>query len=147
MTHMGCKSFGRRHFLWAGWWPWVRRPGSRPSSVTDFTGRPWTSQFPSWACIPLVAMKDETRRLQSSFLKAYKMACWQKQSERATWKGNTCLKILASLSFAHYFLAVIGPQRREGQEDSKSYKAPRHDLSKRKFKTLHCTIVLCSPRM
>ena len=85
---MGCKSFGRRQFLWAGWWPWVRRPGSRPSSVTDFTGRPWTSQFPSWACIPLVAVKDETRRLQSSFLKAYKMACWQKQSERATWKGR-----------------------------------------------------------
>lgn len=100
MTHKGCKSFGRRQFLWAGWWPWVRWPGSRSSSVTDVTGRPWTSQFPSWASIPLMAMKDGTTRLQTSFLKAYKMACWQKQWEREL-RGregleNICFSVLCT---------------------------------------------------
>lgn len=143
-THISCKSFGRRQFLWAGWWPWVRRPGSRPSSVTDFTGRPWTNQFPSWASIPLMAMKDETRRLQSSFLKAYKMACWQKQSEGATWKWRVW-KYLLLCPWHIISLLSLAPKE-ERVKKTQSPTKLQCMICPRRNKTLHCTVVLCSPR-
>lgn len=59
----------------------------------------------------LMAMKDETRStLQSSFLKAYKMACWQ--TIRGTWRKWKGLKILTVLGTS--FPCCHWPSKKRG---------------------------------